>query len=381
MNKIFISYSRFDLEVVDRIVKTIEQNTGANCWVDLTGIESGSLFEDKIIQAIDNADVLLFMMSDQSLKSPWAKREVFYAEEKGKRVIPVSLDGKSLRGWAQFHFGNVNFIDASSKEQMEKLLSDLRSWTDGSIGTDNAPVSPHPKRWGRWVIPVGIAVISLILFLALWERRRTEQGGRYGGQGPFNSHEWVDLGTGVKWATCNVGASTPEAYGAFFAWGETSPKSEYKWDNYKFLVTGDSWSNVTFSKYSTRSNRGAVDDKTRLDYGDDAARVIWGGSWRIPTRSELDELLTKCTWTWTTQGGKNGYKVTSKTNGNSIFLPAAGYQLDGTLYDCGSVGYYWSSSLFSSNPFGAHSLRFSTEEVEWYIGARRSGFPIRPVSE
>lgn len=200
-------------------------------------------------------------------------------------------------------------------------------------------------------------------------------------RGRIDGHEYVDLGLSVKWATCNVGASSPEESGDYFAWGETIPKSEHTWENYKFHVSGDSWENVTFSKYSTRSDRGAVDNKTCLDYGDDAARVNWEGSWRLPTRAELNELLTECTWTWTTQGGKNGYVVTSKTNGNSIFLPAAGYRFGADLYYGDSDGYYWSSSLLSGNPFAAHSPHFSAGKIEWYRGARRSGFPVRPVTE
>lgn len=251
----------------------------------------------------------------------------------------------------------------------------------------------RPKTW-LWAVLIVLSALMFILTLFLGlkgcnrssgidVRQPTEEPVRLEvlTRGTVNGHDWVDLGVSVKWATTNVGASTPEAYGSYFAWGETSPKSEYKWENYQFHVTGDSWENVTFSKYSTKSARGAVDNKTRLDYGDDAARVNWEGSWRMPTRAEFDELLTKCTWTWTTQGGKNGYKVTSKTNGNSIFLPASGYRFGGSLYYGDSAGYYWSSSLLSGNPFGAHSPSFSADKVEWYRGARRSGFPVRPVTE
>jgi hypothetical protein len=133
-------------------------------------------------------------------------------------------------------------------------------------------------------------------------------------------HEYVDLGLSVKWATCNVGATKPEEYGDYFAWGETTPKDAYDWSTYKWCNGGPS----TQTKYCTNSSYGTVDNKTTLDLSDDAACANWGGSWRMPTRAEQDELRNNCTWTWTTQNGVNGYKVTG-TNGNSIFLPAAGY--------------------------------------------------------
>ena len=139
------------------------------------------------------------------------------------------------------------------------------------------------------------------------------------------NHEYVDLGLSVKWATCNVGASKPEEYGDYFAWGETQPKNTYDWSTYK-------WCNGSYdtqTKYCTKSSYGTVDNKTQLELSDDAARANWGGSWRMPTDAEMTELREQCTWTWTTQNGVYGYKVTSKKSGytnKSIFLPAAGYR-------------------------------------------------------
>ena len=165
--------------------------------------------------------------------------------------------------------------------------------------------------------------------------------------GKCNGHEYVDLGlpSGLKWATCNVGANSPEEYGDYFAWGETEPKDYYNWRTYKYCNgTYD-----TMTKYCTNSNYGVVDNKTTLELTDDAARVNWGGKWRMPTKAEQDELRENCTWEWTTQNGVNGYKVTSKVNRrNSIFLPAAGCRLYENLSDAGSNGYYWSSSLSTS---------------------------------
>ncbi len=190
-----------------------------------------------------------------------------------------------------------------------------------------------------------------------------------------NVHEYVDLGLSVKWATCNVGASSPEDYGDYYAWGETETKSTYDWSTYKWCKGSYS----TMTKYCTDSYYGTVDNKTVLDPEDDVAHAKWGGSWRMPTRAEQDELREKCTWTWKTQNGKNGYKVTSKSNGNSIFLPAAGYRGYGSLYRAGSDGYYWSGSLYYGGDYVAFSLYFVSSVVDWYFNNRCYGQSVRPV--
>ena len=150
---------------------------------------------------------------------------------------------------------------------------------------------------------------------------------------PYNGHEYVDLGLSVKWATCNVGAESPEDYGDYFAWGETTSKSTYNLSTYKYC----NGSSTTLTKYNTSSSYGTVDNKTQLDLTDDAARANWGGSWRMPTYAEWTELCEQCTWTWTSQNGVKGYKVTSKSNCNSIFLRATGYRIDSSLYDAGTT--------------------------------------------
>ena len=192
---------------------------------------------------------------------------------------------------------------------------------------------------------------------------------------PYNGHEYVDLGLSVKWATCNVGASKPEEYGDYFAWGETEPKEVYDWSTYKWC----NGSSTSLTKYCTNSSYGTVDNKTVLESADDAAAVNWGGSWRMPTNAELTELREQCTWTWTTQNGVNGYKVTSKSNGNSIFLPAADCHDDSPLNNAGSLGSYWSSSLATSYPRGACYLGFNSSNVGWYSHNRYNGLPVRPV--
>lgn len=200
--------------------------------------------------------------------------------------------------------------------------------------------------------------------------------------GEENGHEYVDLGlpSGIKWATCNVGATIPEGYGDYFAWGETEPKTTYFWSTYKYCNGTDD----TMTKYCDTKGYGTVDNKTTLELTDDAARVNWGGNWRMPTEAEQYELINtnNCTWTWTKQNGVKGYKVTSKVNGNSIFLPAAGYRSGDSLFNAGSSGYYWSSSL------GAH---YGSDEADFvYFGSNRVscgdypryyGYSVRAVCE
>lgn len=179
----------------------------------------------------------------------------------------------------------------------------------------------------------------------------------------------VDLGLSVKWASMNVGATTPEDYGEYIAWGETKSKSYYSSDTYFDSVNGSS---SNFNKYSTSM-------KTTLDPEDDAAHVNWGGAWRMPTIDEQVELRNNCTWTWTTQNGVYGYKVSSKTNSNFIFLPAAGCRDNGSLFYAGSNGYYWSSSLCTSGSGFACCLYFGSNFVDLGYVGRYDGRSVRAV--
>ena len=179
--------------------------------------------------------------------------------------------------------------------------------------------------------------------------------------------EAVDLGLSVKWATFNVGATSPEDYGDYFAWGETEPKETYSWATYKWGTS----SNLT--KYNT------TDGKTTLDPEDDAAKVLWGGYWRMPSKEEVDELTQQCTWIWTTHNNVNGYKVTGP-NGNSIFLPAAGYKGAGPTYPAGEDGLYWTSTLEKGHFSYLIVLHNDAPPTEASTkGTRCFGFTIRPV--
>ena len=190
----------------------------------------------------------------------------------------------------------------------------------------------------------------------------------------------VDLGLSVYWGTTNIGASKPEDYGDYYAWGETEPKESYSWSTYKFGTS----SSGPFFKYNTSDSYGTVDNKTVLEPEDDVASVKLGGEWRMPTDAEWTELRTKCTWTWTTNYNGTGVKgqIVTATNGNSIFLPAAGYRRDTKLYDAGSYGYYWSSSLNTDKPSIAWYVNINSGTVRRRdYGYRSYGQSVRPVSE
>ena len=213
------------------------------------------------------------------------------------------------------------------------------------------------------------------------------------GGGGGSTEEYVDLGlpSGIKWAKRNLGASKPSDYGHYYAWGETEPKTDYTWATYKWMQAGQSdWKHIT--KYTVADGQtegiwydaGGTfigDNKTTLEAADDAATRKLGSPWRMPTLVEIRELLdaNNCTWTWTTQDGKNGYEVKSKTNGNSIFLPAAGDRGGSALYYAGSGGYFWSCSLDAARSYCARNLGFDSGARGWYHNPRFYGFSVRPV--
>ncbi len=180
----------------------------------------------------------------------------------------------------------------------------------------------------------------------------------------------IDLGLSVKWAPMNVGAAKPEDFGDDFAWGEVESKSSYTWDTYKWCGSGWSeYGHPSLKKYCTNYKQGSVDDRIVLEAEDDAATANWGEHWRMPTKAEWEELCDNCIWTQTKQNLVIGYLVTSKLNGNSIFLPKK--------YLDNEIGAYWSSSLFPSSSSFAYVL--STGSISVNNARRYIGLSIRPI--
>ena len=195
---------------------------------------------------------------------------------------------------------------------------------------------------------------------------------------PVDNHEWVDLGlpSGTLWATMNIGANNPGECGDYFAWGETAPKEIYNWSTHIWCNGSEN----TLTKYCTKSNNGNngfTDDKTELDPEDDAAYVNWGSSWRMPTIEQLQELQQNCTWTWTQQDGNYGQLVTGP-NGNTIFLPAAGYRWDHGLY-YEEYGNYWSRTLDAGYSTCADNLFFGNSGGFVLYSTRSTGLTVRAV--
>ena len=182
-----------------------------------------------------------------------------------------------------------------------------------------------------------------------------------------NHPHMIDLGlpSGTKWACCNVGADKPEAYGGYYAWGETEEKATYNWSTY---IHCDGTS-------STCHDLGSDIAGTQYD----VAHVKWGGSWVMPSKEQQDELRSNCNYEWTTVNGVKGGKFTSKNNGGSIFLPAAGDRYISGLYSAGSNGHYWSSTHYPSSSRGAYFLGSNSGYAGWYGNDRYFGQSVRPV--
>lgn len=196
-----------------------------------------------------------------------------------------------------------------------------------------------------------------------------------------NSHEYVDLGlpSGTKWATMNVGASSGTDYGLYFAWGETAgytasqvgTDKQFKWRDYKF------GNGSQFTKYDQ-------DGLTNLELVDDAASVNWGGDWHIPTKEQCDELFntTYVTNAWVTDyngSGINGCLFTSVSNGNTMFIPAAGYCEDGGVIGDGNNGYVWASALNSELVQSAWYFNFNSDGASVGYSIRYNGQSVRGV--
>ena len=213
-----------------------------------------------------------------------------------------------------------------------------------------------------------VALVTLSLLFMQCETNKIGQNGVHEG------HEYVDLGLSVKWATYNVGATTPEDYGDYFAWGEVEPKDYYDWSSYKYCNGTD----TSLTKYCNDINYGFnkfIDNKLELDPEDDAASVNWGGKWRMPTADELDDLRYSCTWEWTTQNGVVGLLGTSRVEGytdRTIFFPAAGmfYMDEMVNIDENLWGWYWSKTIELNYPNSAQLLFFQTNP-----------FPTTPMIE
>lgn len=186
----------------------------------------------------------------------------------------------------------------------------------------------------------------------------------------LSAQEFVDLGLSVKWATCNLGANSPEEFGDYYAWGETKKKLLYSSDN----------STTHGKSISELRSAGVIDTNNNLTAKYDAATKNLGNSYRMPTKEEMEELVDSCTWVWSSYNGINGYYVESK-NGNCIFLPATGYCHNTDCTGIGSYGFYWCSTGNDLDYNGAYHLHFISSYHDVYYPSRQNGQSVRPVAE
>ena len=284
-------------------------------------------------------------------------------------------------------------VEQEKKRILQSTESPSSKQSSGNIAPLNK-IQPKDNKDAakKSIVWICSAVLLLLVCIVLLLSKRNETAREFGTESTQvedlfsgsnsktkDSHEWVDLGlpSGLKWATCNLGALSPEEYGSYFAWGETETKNEFTFENNRYCLSSDDDYTYDFSKYSRMVGG---DNKSRLDMSDDAARLNWGGKWRIPTEKEVNELMQYCTWKRTTLGDVWGMKIIGP-NGKSIFLPAAGYRSDRKLYRSESDGLYMSSSLADEDCF-IYALYFRGAEASLTDGiARSDGLSIRPVCD
>ena len=271
------------------------------------------------------------------------------------------LEKEASKRPALVHFGQ-NERESDATEFEEKVADETGG--DGERKDDDGK-----KKWGKIGIAIA-AAMAVVLALWLWPKSQ-----------PKDCYDYVDLGlpSGTLWATCNLGASKPEDYGNYYAWGETETKKRYSWENYEH-GNGNSRSKK-LSKYcdiSSEGYNGYTDSLTELQMGDDPAASNWGNGWRTPSKAQWDELLANTTQKWTKQNKVNGCLFTSKANGQTLFIPAAGcYE----YRDCLAGGYYWSRSLHTVSPYYVWYLNFNSDDCNVSNYIRFYGFSVRPVRE
>ena len=200
---------------------------------------------------------------------------------------------------------------------------------------------------------------------------------------PIDTVKWVDLGlpSGLLWAECNLGASSPEEYGNYYAWGETQPKDVYDWTTYRYCTVDSEGNLQSLTKYCNRADygyNGYVDTLTTLEPSDDVVTVLLGDGTRIPTKEDWEELLSYTNGEWTTLNGVYGRLFTA-TNGNSLFLPAAGALLGNESMGVGANGLYWSSNLYTEMSTGANGIGFSSSHQGIGQSRRDAGITVRAV--
>jgi hypothetical protein len=401
MNKydIFISYSRKDFDEVNAFVNILQKQIPTlTYWFDITGIESGDEFEDKIISAINNSSYVLFALSENSILSKWTKDEVIYAKNIGKKVIPILLKGgKFNEGWFLFKFGRIDCIDSTNPIQVEKLINNLLTWTckkrlhTSSESTSSFQIPQHfgstimvdqgdyiskkiynlgkeviekridtdneknitaelkqrkglPKRKVLYFSIIAMLAITIALIFNLTNSPNNDK--------MDIAENMVDLGlpSGTIWRTCNLGATDQYEQGLLYTWGSVIPINQQP------IPGHESYENIIGTSY-------------------DAASIVLGSQWRLPSEMQVVELIGNCKWEW--QDEHSGYLITGP-NGNTMFLPAAGCVIGNGIKYEKQFGYYWTGESSSANNF-AKELLFGRGQINIESGRKNVGRSIRAV--
>ena len=320
---------------------------------------------------------------------------LFYACNPEPAVLSVSLNKSTLT------------LEEGQRETLVATVQSTTAKNKSVTWSSDHPAVAYVESMGqvRGISP-GVATIKATTVVGGYEASCTVTVKKKPKTVPAGA---VDMGlpSGLMWASCNLGASKPEDYGDYYAWGETityytdghsqdMPCSSwrnrsnpsitgYNWSSYKWC----GGSNTTIKKYCTKSSYGTVDNITELQHGsasgetmDDVARSKLGGKWQIPSKADFVELVKYTNNSWTTYNGVSGWKFTNKTNSaNWIFLPAAGYRSDNFFGSHKYYGFYWSLSLSTDSPDRAYILKFGSSEALASTWTRCHGLSVRPVTE
>ena len=365
---VFISYSSYDQKIAEGICGYLER-MGYRCFVAYRDIPRGVVWAAAITDAIDESAMMVVVFSNAFNISPQTDREIELASENQMPILTYRIADDKMTGAKKYYLKNLNWIDAFPNpenyfgqllDSVVKLIGERRKDEETA---ERKQVEPKQRTKTPQILTPS--------------KKPTNS---------FNGHEYVDLGlpSGTLWATCNVGANKPEEYGDYFAWGEIQPKAQYDWDTYKYSKAKKRLFKTEglITKYCDEAEfgyDGFTDGLAELQPIDDPATANWGNGWYTPKREQWDELMANTNSEWTTRNGVEGRLFTSKKNGQSLFLPAAGFRWDDELNYAGSNGVYWSSSLDTDNPNIAWLFSFYSSGTCVYHNFRYYGHSVRAV--
>lgn len=349
---VFISYSRRDYDEVCALVKKLQERIPTlSCFFDVKDIEVAEKFDDKIVSSIDDAKYVVFALSKNSMQSTWTKTEIAYAQNTGKKIIPVLLGGSKLeKGWFLFKFGRTDCIDSTNPIQVDKLVNNLSRWTSKDIlpPIDESVDNSELKR--KYLYPIVATLIALVSVIVNIDTIKD-----WLGITPAFVENAVDLGlrTGTLWGKCNLGALNEHETGNFYIWGGVTPVRQQP---------------------SPSKELQAIEKIIGTDY--DVAFKTLGDKWKLPSEEQMLELINECKWEW--QEEYSGYRVIGP-NGNYIFLPAAGCVMGKSIHYDNERGYYWTGESNLQDLTRAKELLFWKNTWGPNSGAKNVGRTIRPV--